>query len=290
MRLWARRGTVTFLDQSSIAYSITFSRLMPINDTVAVSNYTFTAPGPITPATAQGYEVDLLNGPTVLGFQTATISSPATPPNFELVNYANKTNVTVDMTGISLPGNNVDATFLYDNSDQATGQSTLTGLLGAGNDTATVEATPNGVASSINTGSGNDLLTVVGTSLATGIPISSLSVDGGTGVNTLHVDAQGTTATLSTPGTVAFGGIGGPSFAYSDFSNLEVVETNHVAGDRRVAVDHDCQEHPHRECRRRHIHRYRLDRERNFLHRFEDLSTAQEVWEDCEIAQTGEKG
>jgi hypothetical protein len=221
-------GTVTFFDQASIAYTITFSDLRPINDTVAVTNFTFIAPAPFDPATAQGYEVDLLNGPVVLGFQTATISSPATPPNFELVNYANKTNVTVQMTGISLPGNTVDAKFVYDNTTQATGQATLSALLGTGDDTVSVQGTPNGVASSINTGSGNDLVTVLGTGLATGVPLSSLFVDGGTGVNTLRVDAQGTTANLSTLGTVTFGGLGGPSFTYSDFSNIEVIETNHA--------------------------------------------------------------
>ena len=181
------------------------------------TNYTF-----IPPSAAQFVQIS--DGPIVGGVQTATISSPASPPGFEQVSYGNKTNVTINATGGS-----GDYGLTLDNSTTAAGQTTLTVTMGNGDETVDVQATPGGVNTSITTGSGNDFVTVVGAGLPTGIAGTSLAVNGGTGVNTLRVDGNspGMSVDLSHPGVVYFTSPGGESsFTYLNFTTLQDLEAN----------------------------------------------------------------
>ena len=76
--------------------TLNFGGLTPITDTVPATNYTFTVP--------TGAEVvNLMTGPVVDTYQTDTISSGDNPSAFELVNFANKGYVTVDLTNITDP-------------------------------------------------------------------------------------------------------------------------------------------------------------------------------------------
>src|SRR5262249_55343256 len=68
---------------------------------------------------------------------------------------------------------------------------------------------------------GNDLATVSGVGLS---PSSSLFIDGGTGVNTLRVNAQGTSADTSVPNLVTFGN--GAAFTYANFQSIDVLVDN----------------------------------------------------------------
>jgi large repetitive protein len=218
-------ASITLTDASSNTYPIAFTGLASISDVLTVTNYAFTAPIPTAgdPASLQGYYVDLVNGPTVDAIATAEISSPATPAIFTTLNYANKTNVTIDLTPIWQSANPADAGFVYDNANTA-GQSTLNVLLGQGNDTVNVEATAPGVTTTINTGGGDDTVTVVGTGLAAGTSSSNFTINGGTGANTLVINATGTTVDTSVPGIVTFGDP--TSFAYLNFSTILVTGSN----------------------------------------------------------------
>ena len=185
-------ASITLTDASSNTYPIGFTGLASISDVLTVADYTFTAPIPTAgdPASLQGYSVDLVNGPTVDLIGTAEITSPASPAIFTTLNYANKTNVTIDLTPIWQSANPADAGFVYDNTNTA-GQSTLSVLLGQGNDTVDVTATAPGVTTTINTGGGNDTVTVVGTGLAAGTSSTNFTIDGGTGANTLVLNCHG---------------------------------------------------------------------------------------------------
>ncbi len=102
---------------------------------------------------------------------------------------------------------------------------------GSGGNSFYVAGNPVGAATNIDTGSGNDSVTVVGSQLATGTmaggPPPTLAIDGQGGTNTLYINAQGTTATItpSSPidGTVSFGT--GTSFAYSNFSSTQLTSS-----------------------------------------------------------------
>ena len=71
--------------------TIRYDNLEPVNDTGSTTNYTFTA-------TTGGEEINVVDGPVVGGTQTTQINSGASG-TFELVNFANKTNVIVDTNG-----------------------------------------------------------------------------------------------------------------------------------------------------------------------------------------------
>jgi hypothetical protein len=195
-------GSITFDGLNPIH----FSGLAPVIDTTTATNYTITLP-------ASSQAVQVSDGSVVSGFQTTTIASSAS--GFESVSYANKTNVTIDASSSGA------STLLLDNTTPATGQSSLTVQMGAFNDQVSLQATPSGVATTIDTNGGDDRVIVQATGLSTS---AALAIDGGAGYNTLVLNTQGTTYNLSTPGTVAFGT--GASLTYTNISEIDVNAPN----------------------------------------------------------------
>jgi hypothetical protein len=76
-------GTIS-LDDLVLRYA----EIEPVNDTVPATNFTFNAP-------AAAARVGLVDGPGVSGFDTMQINDGGTGA-FELINFANKTNVTIN--------------------------------------------------------------------------------------------------------------------------------------------------------------------------------------------------
>lgn len=161
-------GTIAFM-QGGNRSTLDFGGLTPINDTVSTTNYSFVAP-------SSAQVVDLVNGPTIGTATTDTISSGDTPSAFELVNFANKANVRVDLTAIASP------TYLSPPSIAATGLVSLTvdyfGPSTTGK-TLTVNGTMPGMINEIQIGgSGN---TVVVQAVTPGGPLAIVSQPGSPG-------------------------------------------------------------------------------------------------------------
>ena len=158
-------GTIT-LDGSVI----TFSNLLPVFDTVPAVNFTFTAP-------ASSTAINVVDGPVVSGFTTTQIDDGGTG-SFELINLANKANVTINSsTGAQ--------SIVLDNPTAPAGVATLTINAGAADDQVTAIATSPGVATTVNTLGGADNVRVAGT----GLPVGTTTfLDGGPGVDTLVYD------------------------------------------------------------------------------------------------------
>jgi hypothetical protein len=97
---------IILVDGTPIAYS----NLTPINDTAPAANFTFNAG-------AGASTINVVNGPIVGGFQTVQINDGGTS-QFETLNFANKTNVTIN--GAS-GGSNITVNF----SIAATGMAKL---------------------------------------------------------------------------------------------------------------------------------------------------------------------
>lgn len=161
-------GTIAFM-QGGNSSTLDFGGLTPINDTVPATSYRFSAP-------SSAGVVDLTNGPTIGTATTDTISSGDTPSAFELVNFANKANVVVDLTAMASP------TYLSPPSIAATGLVSLTteyfGPSTTGK-TLTVNGTMPGMINEIQIGgSGN---TVVVQNVTPGGPLSIVSQPGSPG-------------------------------------------------------------------------------------------------------------
>jgi hypothetical protein len=155
--------------------AINFTGLSPINDTTTATNFSFDAP-----STAS--LVNIVDGPTVANVPTTQINgvSPTGGPGFELVNFANKANVTVNALG------QVPTTVTLNNPTTATGLASLSLSTGSSGATINVPATPASVPTSITTRAGTNVINVTALGLGAG-----LSVTGGGTSNTLNVDAGG---------------------------------------------------------------------------------------------------
>ncbi|SIO06103.1 hypothetical protein SAMN05444166_2250 [Singulisphaera sp. GP187] len=180
-------GFISLTDTRIQANSfIQFLNLSPILDTVPATNFTFVAP---TSAVA----LNVVNGPLVQGVQTTEINSGDTPVGFELIDFANKTNVQLNLTRDgSVSG--LGQVITLNTPTAAAGLASLTILSSEVADQIRVLATAPGVATAINSGGGNDQFTVLPSGLGSG----GLLLDGGTGTDTLSIDAGG--------GTVKFTG------------------------------------------------------------------------------------
>lgn len=220
----ANSGDVAFYDSNSPSPAdfqggVEFLNLTPITDSTPVLNYTFTAP---------------ISGGTIAVTDDATagwtlIDDPSSSPSFESVAYTNKTNVTIDASGAT--GNEV---FILNNPTAAMGQQSLTADLGGASNTVEVVANPAGIPTTIDGGLGSDLFTVVGTGLASGTTPGNFEIQGGTGINTLRVNAPGTTPSLSPstsslPADVTFAyGAASTGFAFTNMSAIELYESNNA--------------------------------------------------------------
>ncbi len=151
---------------------ITYTGLSPVTDTTTVATFTINA-------TAGADTINIINGP-VAG-QTQVNSGAA--PTFELVNFANKTNVTVNALG------GVD-TITVNNSNPATGLKTLTVDSGDGNDTVNVLATPATVATTVTStvgGGTTDTVNVGNNNSAQGI-LGTLNIQNPPGLSNINLN------------------------------------------------------------------------------------------------------
>ncbi len=137
----ATNGTIVHT-QGALVQTINFTGLSPATDTV--SEVSFTING-----TAGTDTINVVNGPVAGQVQ---VNSGAVP-TFELMNFANKTNVTIDAQGgADIATVNVTA--------NATGLVNLNIDTGALADTVSVQATVAGLITSIDAGAGNDTITI----------------------------------------------------------------------------------------------------------------------------------
>lgn len=181
---------------------LTYSNLSPITDTVPVGSFDMTLDPFANTA------INIVNGPNVGGLATTEINSGNTPPTFELMDLANKTNIELDST--SDGGSGTGPTITLNNPKGGTGLTSLSVVTGPTDDTYNVTAIPAGIGTTLNTGGGNDVENVNAAGLGAG---SSLTVNGGGffGANVMNVNAAGgavsvtgTTVTVGTNNPITF--------------------------------------------------------------------------------------
>jgi hypothetical protein len=166
---------------------IRFSNLTPVNDTVPVTNFTFTAP-------AASAALNVINGPVVSGFNTTQVNDLGSA-SFELINFANKTNVTLNSgTGSSIVSIN--------NPVPASGLTMLTANGSPSSDSFSVKAS---ASVTINLNGGSPLV-------APG--------------DQLNYDAEG--RTVSGDSTPPDGTINSPGVQPVNFTGMEAVNLNGV--------------------------------------------------------------
>ena len=193
-------GTIT-LDGSVI----TFSNLDPVVDTVPAVNFTFTAPAGST-------AINVLDGPVANGFPTTQIDDAGTG-TFELIDIANKTNVTINT------GTGVQAIVL-NNPTAAAGVAILTINAGAANDQVTAIATSPGVTTTVNTLGGDDNVRVTGAGLPDG---TTTFLDGGPGVDALVYDGGPVVITPGPlPGQTTITRAGSGTVIFQNFEQFNV--------------------------------------------------------------------
>lgn len=178
---------------------ITYSNLTPIDDTVPAANFTFTAPAGAT-------TINVTTGPVVAGFQTGQINDGGTA-KFELLNFANKTNVTVNADPSTPTGLTLNL------PTSATGLATLGVGGGAAGSVFNVQAVPGGLTLGVNpTASAIVNVSLAGNAQAISSPVS-ISNSGGTTAVAVDdsSDPTGRTVTISggqitglAPATISF--------------------------------------------------------------------------------------
>lgn len=194
-----------FFDSSQIR----FLNLSPIIDTVPAQNFNFVAPANVV-------AVNVIDGPLSQGFQTTQINSGDNPVGFELINFANKANVRIDLGrdgSTSAGGEQIT----FNTPTRATGLNTLTLISSESPDVLNILATAPGVATTINSGGGNDQFTLSPSGLGAG---GSISLDGGTGTDTLNLDAGGRTVNF-TGTTVDIAGF--PTISFINIEQVNIV-------------------------------------------------------------------
>ncbi|AGA30390.1 beta strand repeat-containing protein [Singulisphaera acidiphila] len=209
------------LDDSRIGThsSIQFLNLSPIIDTVPATNFTF-----VSPSSAVVFNV--IDGPISQGFQTTEINSGDTPVGFERIDFANKTNVQLDLTRDGSPSGAGERITL-NTTKAAVGLASLTILSSESADQINILATAPGVSTSINSGGNNDQFTVLPSGLGAG---GSLFLNGGTGTDTLNIDAGGGTVNF-TGTTVNIG-----AFPTINLANIEQVNITNAANPPLSAI------------------------------------------------------
>ncbi len=210
-------GSIAFVDSTSVATSLDYTGLQPINDTAPAALYTFNDFGyPDQSFLAQ-------DGPTVMGFATIQFVNTPTPPtplNFETTNIANKAAVVFN-TPPPAAGLGSTVKGLVNIPTVSTGLTSLafTTSNGGSADVSFVVLPP-AVNTSYTGGGANDTTTVTGMGVVSG---TILSLDGGGGVNTLNFDAGGVSPTITAgalPGEVL---IALPGFGTVDAVNYQTI-------------------------------------------------------------------
>lgn len=185
--------------------AITYTGLEPVDDTVPVINFTFTAP-------VASNEIQVVNGPMVSGFNTGQINDNGTG-RFELINFARKTNVTINSSAIGQVA-------VLNLSTAPAGLTNLTLNTGNDDDDIDVVAIASGIAATVNTSGSGDFVRVVGAGIASG---ASLHLNGSAGFDHLIYETGGA-GVSSSPGpgagqtTISRSGSG--SVVYQSFEDV----------------------------------------------------------------------
>jgi fibronectin-binding autotransporter adhesin len=200
----ANSGVLSSTD-GVITQTITFSGLEPVSDTSSAATF-------VINATSGDEQINVVDGPSVGGFVTTQVNSGSSG-TFELVNFANKINVTIDaLAGID--------TVTLNNPNPAAGLSSLKLDTGDGNDIANVLTTPASVSTTVTstTGAGTtDTVSVGNANSVQGI-LGALSVNNTTGFSKLSIDDTAD-ATLRTVTMIA-GSISGLAPATIFYNSL----------------------------------------------------------------------
>jgi hypothetical protein len=214
-------GTIFFTDSGGTGTGLSYTGLLPINDTASAVTYTFNDFADDQSFLAQ-------NGPVVLGFNTVQfVNTPATPPpTFETTNVANKTNIIFNTTTTTAGVNGV-----VDITTASTGLATLAFNTKTGNDNeVSFQNTPPGVTTSLVGGSDEDVTNVTGQGIA-GVPtVTALFLNGGGAAsgNTLNYNAGGETPTVTSDGgTGVFISI--PGFGRVDAVDYGTINITNIA-------------------------------------------------------------
>ncbi len=200
----AGAGTISYSDATNSNVPIAFTNLSPINDTVASPTFIFTAAGAATTVTVN-------TGPVVGTDQTDQINDGGTSM-FELINFANKTAVTVNVPAAS-------ATTTLNIPAVATGLSSLNVFSGAGGENVNVQAIPAGITVNVDTGSVSGSTTNVGLGGSLAAINSPVLVMSTGGTNTLDINdsAEASAQTYTIAGSQVMAS-SMPSPALIDFS------------------------------------------------------------------------
>lgn len=151
-------GALVYAGGTTGAATLNYTGLEPIDDLNVVTNYTINATNGLN-------FINVVNGPVVLGAQTTQVNDGAVL--FELVNFANKTNVTIN----ALDGSDQIA---INNSLKGVGLTTLIVNAGNGDDQFNISG-PGivaGVGYTFNGGNDNDLFSISGSLLGAAININ----------------------------------------------------------------------------------------------------------------------
>ena len=172
-------GTITYSDSANSNVPIAFSNLSPIDDSVTSPTFIFTAPSTAT-------TVNVNTDGVLLGSQADQINAGGTGA-FELINFANKTAVTVNVPAAG-------ATTTLNIPTLAVGLSSLNVSSGAGGETVNVQAIPAGITVNVDTGSGAGSTTNVGLGGSLTAIDSPVTVKSTGGSNVLAIDDHAQTS------------------------------------------------------------------------------------------------
>ena len=187
--IWAPLGpgaAETEFLTASLATTVQFSNLASITDTVPVTEYNFSAP-------SSAQVINITTGPTIGALFTDEISSGDMPSAFAPIDFANKTNVLIDLRGITNP------TYVQPPATSATGLEGLTvwyfGPDSTGQ-TLTVNGTTPGITNSIELG-GNGNTVLVENVTATGPLVITDDPGARGGPNTVDIGDNGDLSNIS---------------------------------------------------------------------------------------------
>ena len=184
---------------------ISYIGLEPVDDTVPATSFAFFAP-------SSAPKLQVVNGPNITGFATTQINDGGTG-TFELVNFANKTNATVN-TG------SVGQTLVVNNSAAPPGLTNFTINASPLEDSINIMGVPPGVVTTVNPLGNNDSIAVAGAGVAAG---GTLFLDNNPGFDNLLYDSGGVGIGRSAgpnPGQTTITRAGSGTFIYQNIEEV----------------------------------------------------------------------
>jgi len=166
----------------------------------------------VLPRRALSSHLEVVNGPPISSFATTQINDGGTGA-FELVNFAGKTNVTIN-TGM------VGQVLVINNSVAPLSLTTLTINASPAADDINIIAVPSGVATTVNALDSGDAVRVTGAGVPTG---TTLFLDTGAGFDRLVYDTGGVGANKSAgpgPGQTTITRPGSGTVIYQNFEDV----------------------------------------------------------------------